>query len=178
MDEEKFSPKLEGGEGGDDSIFRYCRDQKVYFSEFPPEAWEAFPEFFRIVKHFSLEAGSVVREIMDTRSPMEIEILNGIAEEDMKIIEGFFGLPVKPPGRLLDFKLTQDPVIRHLGGAYEEQTVFIKEISKGFRFFAALWPWRTRPGMITLHLGIHDPKGGWEMNERFKNFLHGVLGES
>jgi hypothetical protein len=157
-----------------DPIMEYCRTRQFMFPNFHKEVFEVLPEFCRVVKHFSCDSGSIVREMLNSRSPLEIEVLNGLNGDDLKVLSAFFGPPTKPAGHVMNYELANDPVIRLLGGAYEEQTVYIREIERGLKFYAAVWPWRTRPGMITLHFGAYDSQGGARTNEMFKNFLHEI----
>ena len=159
---------------GQVSIEEYCRVNQSIFPGFPPEVWQILPEFCRVVRHFSYESGFVVRDMINSRSPLEIEVLNGLSDEDMLILGEFFGLPVKPAGHTLGNEYRNDPVIRFLGGAYDDQTVYIRGVAKEIKFYAALWPWQTRPGMTTLHFGLYDIVGGQQTQDKFKNFLHEI----
>jgi hypothetical protein len=162
------------GENDLDPILQYCQRKKALFADFQTEVWRILPDFCRVVRHFSYESGSVVREMIDSRSPLEIEVLNGLSREDLDALQGFFGEPVKPAGVRIAPELNNHPIIRFLGGAYDEQTVYIKEVTNRIKFYAALWPWHTRPGMTTLHFGVFDTEGGQRASENFKAFLHEI----
>ncbi|MCZ7585504.1 MAG: hypothetical protein M5R36_20375 [Deltaproteobacteria bacterium] len=67
--------------------------------------------------------------------------------------------------------MVEDSVIRRLGGAYEEQSVYIRDAGDGVRFYAAIWPWQARPDVLTVHLGIVDEAGGDGSNAAFRDLL-------
>ncbi len=112
-------------------------------------------EFEKIVSHFSDNPKHIIRGENKTRhSPVEIELLNGLDGDGEKILEEFFGEPVKASGYPADYNVISNPVVRKLGGAYVDQTVYLKQEEHKKFFYAALWPWHIHPGVVTLHLGI------------------------
>ncbi len=129
-------------------------------------------EFRRIVDHFANEAEAVVRdEDSIRRSSMEIELLNGVDEEGGQMLHRFFGEPVKSSGSPAEADVINNPVVKQLGGVYVDQTVYIRRGEDKECFYAALWPWHIRPGIVTLHLGVHDGMQNRDMKRMLSDCL-------
>ncbi|MCZ7585503.1 MAG: hypothetical protein M5R36_20370 [Deltaproteobacteria bacterium] len=53
--------------------------------------WKLMPRFCSLVHRFTRSSGGVVRdETAAMRSPVEIELLNGLSKEDLEALELFF----------------------------------------------------------------------------------------
>ena len=123
-------------------------------------------EFQQIVDHFLNDSQAILRDDEKIRhSPVEIELLNGLDETGRRMLRQFFGEPVKSSGNPADYDIINNPVVKKLGGAYVDQTVYLKNGGQKECFYAALWPWHIHPGVVTLHLGIH---GGHRIDEAEK----------
>ncbi len=149
-------------------------DGGTLWDEFSADAREALPEFCRLIRYFSDHAGTIVRNMNGTRSPLEIECLNGFEDHHLDKFADFFGPPAKAPGRHLSPRLSGDTIIRRLGGAYLEQTVYIRQFSSGVRLYAAVWPWHIHPGVVTLHFGIDLAAPSEEHTRIFQRFVHAI----
>lgn len=65
----------------------------------------------------------------------------------------FFGLPIKPAGKGLPFKLRLNPSVKQLNGIKSEQVLFLKKLKHG-EFYGALFPWQNKGDKIEVHLGF------------------------
>jgi TolA-binding protein len=82
-------------------------------------------------------------------------------DESMENLESlfkeFFGLPIKPAGKGLPFKLRLSPSVKQLNGIKNEQALYIKKLKYG-EFYAALFPWQRNSDKIEIHLGFSSSK--------------------
>jgi hypothetical protein len=80
--------------------------------------------------------------------------------ESMETLEGylkeFFGLPIKPVGKGLTFKLRLSPSVKQLNGVKSEQALYVKKLKTG-EFYGALFPWQRDSDKIEIHLGFNAP---------------------
>ncbi|MBZ0272349.1 hypothetical protein K8I61_09950 [bacterium] len=160
----------------DSAAFSIKKQVETRLGHFSRDVRDALPEFVRLVEYFSSQRGFEVREIDACRSAVEIEIFDGIENHDIDLLTGFFGPPLKPAGVSLTFRLAEDPLIRMLGGAMAEQTVYARDLVSGSRLFAAIWPWRIRPGVMTMHFGIYAPAAPDAAMGDLRRFLHEIPG--
>ena len=81
--------------------------------------------------------------------------------ESMENLEGlfkeFFGLPIKPVGKGLPFKLRLSPSVKQLNGVKNEQVLYIKKLKYG-EFYGALFPWQRNSDKIEIHLGFSSSR--------------------
>lgn len=84
-----------------------------------------------------------------TATGEKIETLENILKE-------FFGLPIKPVGKGLPFKLRLSPSVKQLNGIKSEQALYIKKLKTG-EFYGALFPWQKKGDKIEIHLGFSAP---------------------
>ena len=68
----------------------------------------------------------------------------------------FFGLPIKPVGKGLPFKLRLSPSVKQLNGVKNEQAIYVKKLKTG-EFYGALFPWQRDSDKIEIHLGFSAP---------------------
>ncbi len=74
----------------------------------------------------------------------------------MDLLTGYFGAPVKAPGKPVPAALRFAPTVKHLGGIRKDQALFLKKTKTG-AFYGALWPWQHDVGKIEIHLGFCSP---------------------
>ncbi|MBW2513995.1 MAG: DUF4388 domain-containing protein [Deltaproteobacteria bacterium] len=81
-------------------------------------------------------------------------------EKEMATLEAalgvFFGEPVKTAGAPLSSDLTDSLTIDYLGGATQDQALFLKRIGQS-ELYGALFPWQKKVDVITVHLGLYNP---------------------
>ncbi len=91
-----------------------------------------------------------------SRSLYQATAMGESLENLENIFKEFFGLPVKPIGKGLSFKLRLSPSVKQLNGVKSEQVLFIKKLNVG-EFYGALFPWQKNSEKIEIHLGFSAP---------------------
>lgn len=64
------------------------------------------------------------------------------------------GPPVKPFGAAPKFDAPMSALVNAVGGIETEQCLYLKPDGPKHAMYAALWPWKSDPDRVTLHVGV------------------------
>jgi len=78
----------------------------------------------------------------------DLELLNSLLKKHL-------GSPVKESGKETNFPKEIQTLVDSLGGLWNEQSFFYKQDGHQVTY-AAIWPWKTNPNMITLKSGVSE----------------------
>ena len=67
--------------------------------------------------------------------------------------------------------------VEHMGGIQGEQVMFVKKIGEA-EFYGALWPWKDKKDVVTIHLGVCAPSLADENHQFMYSAMKGHLTES
>lgn len=109
--------------------------------------------FLTLVKEIDDMPDMEPRFYETSRSLYQVTALRTSDETLLASLGAFFGKPQKAAGKSLPVGLRFDPVVKHLGGARKDQTLFFKKLKTG-AFYGALWPWQMDPQKVEVHLGF------------------------
>ncbi|MEN8243892.1 MAG: DUF4388 domain-containing protein [Thermodesulfobacteriota bacterium] len=118
-------------------------------------------------RRFHREGLSFYHAISKNRSLAELEEFLKVFFEDAPIstVETIEGKP-------------DDTVsAERLGGIQGEQVMFVKKIGEA-EFYGALWPWKDKDDVVTIHLGICSPSMTEENHEFMYSAMKGHLTET
>ncbi len=79
----------------------------------------------------------------------ELELLKSLLTKHL-------GMEAKEPGKKVDFPPEIQRLIDSIGGLRMEQSFFYRKTGDHTAFYAALWPWASDSGRITLKMGIRS----------------------
>ena len=74
-----------------------------------------------------------------------------------KLLEDFFGPPIKPAGKPIPMLLRNNPSVKYLNGLREEQTLFIRKVKQGL-YYGALWPWQRKEKNSVFAKSVRDAR--------------------
>jgi len=97
-------------------------------------------------RRFHREGMSLYHAISKNRPMAELE--DGLSS--------FFESAPIPAGTVPGESESQGVSAQHMGGVQPEQQLFIKKVGEA-EFYGALWPWKDKENVITVHLGVCAP---------------------
>ena len=98
-------------------------------------------------RRFHREGLSLYHAISKNRTLSELE----------EILKIFFEAPPISTVQTLEGKPDDTISGERLGGIQGEQVMFINKVGEA-EFFGALWPWKDKEDVVTVHLGVCAPK--------------------
>ena len=106
--------------------------------------------------------------IAGLRESLELEIRRGppeagcleavIRRRDVEavcvLLAQALGPPVKPFGIAAQFDADMAALVNRIGGIETEQCLYLKRDGSKHVLYAALWPWKSDPDRVTVHIGV------------------------
>jgi hypothetical protein len=78
----------------------------------------------------------------------DLELLNSLLKKHL-------GSPAKEPGKEANLPTEIQTLVDSLGGLRNEQSFFYRQ--NGYKVtYAAIWPWKTNPNIMTLKSGVSE----------------------
>ena len=111
-------------------------------------------------RRFHREGLSLYHAISKTRSLTELE----------EILTVFFEEPPISTVAALEGNPDDTVAAERLGGIQGEQVMFIHKVGEA-EFYGALWPWKDKENVVTVHLGVCAPN----MTEENHNFMYSAI---
>ena len=157
--------KLLSGDSKD--ILALRKDIQV-FSEFLEmvEKIDTLPQIKSRLHEENRNFYSLYKVVGEEISPQQIE----------KFLLGFFGPPVKRSGEAPSLKLKFFQSIKLMGKVLPEQIFFVRKLKKG-EFYAAIWPWKRKQNVITLHMGYYSKNLSEEDFNKLEDVVRAVSHE-
>lgn len=118
-------------------------------------------------RRFHREGLSFYHAISKNRSLAELE-------EFLKV---FFEDPPISTVETIEGKPDDTVSAERLGGIQSEQVMFVKKIGDA-EFYGALWPWKDKDDVVTIHLGVCSPSMTEENYEFMSSAIKGHLTEA
>ena len=111
---------------------------------------------------------TVLTLIAGLRESLELEIRHGPPEagrleavmhrRDVEatcvLLSQALGPPVKPFGIAAQFDAHMAALVNAIGGIETEQCFYLKRDGPKHALYAALWPWKSDPDRVTVHIGV------------------------
>lgn len=85
---------------------------------------------------------------------LEVVLSRADLDRCIALLSATLGQPAKPFGRAVTLAPPASHVMTKIGGIRVEQCLFVKPLSSREIAYAALWPWESDAGRITLKVGI------------------------
>ena len=101
--------------------------------------------------------GSIELEIRQgppSAGRLEAVMRRGVVDAACEILTQTLGPPAKPFGTAPKFDARMAALVNTIGGIESEQCLYLKPDGPKHVLYAALWPWRSDPGRVTLHVGV------------------------
>ena len=95
----------------------------------------------------------------------------------VKILKVFFEEASLPAVAAPEEQASHGVSAERLGGVQGEQVLFVKKIGEA-EFYGALWPWKDREDVVTVHLGVCSPDMTEDDHEFMYSAMKGHLTES
>lgn len=107
-----------------------------------------------LVETLRTKVPMLVRSAPSTGEYLEGVLSRNDLQQCYALLTETFGGPVKEFGRAAKFEPAIQQAIHRFGGIWVDQCLFLKQGEAGQMAYAALWPWASDPGRLTLKVGL------------------------